>query len=359
MLEKISLRNFQYHKKSKLELSEGLNVIYGDNGQGKSCVLRALNWIINNKPSGFGFKTRGNNITNTEVDFVIDNQFLKRKRNKSTNEYVLNGTTFKALRTDIPEEVSNLLNISDYAYRGQHAQYFLFHDSDGEVAKKINKVVGLNQIDIVLSKAKSLKEHNKKEIEYLKREVEFCKNEFSKYKPATTLQNKVQKFEKEIVELDKEQKTHDSLNLRLKKILWLKGRVKAFTPLKQLLSKLKQCLDANKKAEVLSSQKTTLNDKLKKIEAAKTKLDSFSVYKKVGSDLKEFQIKLNQHSKKEKEVDSLIIKHKKITFLLSKIKNKRVVLEEKNKYANKTEKTIDDIKKKFKICPLCGNNFKE
>lgn len=357
MLEKLSLKNFQYHKKSELELSKGLNVIYGDNAQGKSCILRALNWVINNRPSGFGFKTRGDGITVTEVDFVIDKHALKRKRNKSANEYRLDKTSFKALRTDIPEEVSNLLNISEYAYRGQHEQYFLFHDSDGEVAKKINKVAGLNQIDNILSKAKSLKDQNNKEAKQLEKEIDFYKTEFNKYKPSVVLQKKVKSFEKEVQLLGSNENTRERLSTALKKISWLKGRVKARKPLTQLLSRLKQCLDDYKKIENSVTRKNTLFSTLKKITRIQTELKTFSKYKNIGSNLQYFYQTINNIEEKQEKVNSLIIKQRKINSLIKNIKKKDSEIKNKKDFTEKTKKIIESTKKKLKVCPICEKKF--
>jgi len=49
MLKKISIQNFQSHKKTELDLVDGINVIYGLSQSGKSAILRALNWIIFNR----------------------------------------------------------------------------------------------------------------------------------------------------------------------------------------------------------------------------------------------------------------------------------------------------------------------
>ena len=52
MIKKLHIRNFQSHKDSRLIFSDGVNVIVGNSDSGKSAILRALNWVITNRPSG-------------------------------------------------------------------------------------------------------------------------------------------------------------------------------------------------------------------------------------------------------------------------------------------------------------------
>ena len=55
MIKSIKIKGFQGHEDSVLNLSKGLNVILGDTDTGKSSILRAINWVVTNRPSGDGF----------------------------------------------------------------------------------------------------------------------------------------------------------------------------------------------------------------------------------------------------------------------------------------------------------------
>lgn len=48
MISKITIRNFQTHKKSELEFTDGVNLIVGSSDNGKSSVIRAFRWLAEN-----------------------------------------------------------------------------------------------------------------------------------------------------------------------------------------------------------------------------------------------------------------------------------------------------------------------
>jgi exonuclease SbcC len=51
-IAKLRLENFQSHVDSTLEFSPGLNILTGESNHGKSAVLRALYWLLYNRPQG-------------------------------------------------------------------------------------------------------------------------------------------------------------------------------------------------------------------------------------------------------------------------------------------------------------------
>jgi len=59
VVEKITIKNFQSHEETELQFSSGVNVIVGSSDSGKSAILRALKWVVQNKPSGTAFFTEG------------------------------------------------------------------------------------------------------------------------------------------------------------------------------------------------------------------------------------------------------------------------------------------------------------
>ena len=67
MISKIKIKNFRSHKNTEIELSSGVNIICGDNDLGKSTILRALNWVNNNKPSGDSYITHGKNKSTVSI----------------------------------------------------------------------------------------------------------------------------------------------------------------------------------------------------------------------------------------------------------------------------------------------------
>lgn len=145
MIESIVIKNFESHKNTKLDLHPGVNVIVGESDHGKSSIMRALNLLVNNRPSGDEFIRDGE--TNTIVKIKIDNHIIKRKKGKE-NLYYLDGKEFKiSSNRTVPEKIAKILNISDFNLQKQLDSHFLLSESSAEVARYFNKIVKLDVID--------------------------------------------------------------------------------------------------------------------------------------------------------------------------------------------------------------------
>lgn len=149
MIKAIYLTNFQSHKHSELELHEGVNVIVGPSDSGKTAILRALNWVLRNRPSGEAFRSHWGG--DTDVVIRTEEATIGRLRSKSRNEYVVglheHDQTFKAVGRDVPEEILQLLNMDDINIQSQMDAPFLLSESPAEVARVLNRVASLDDID--------------------------------------------------------------------------------------------------------------------------------------------------------------------------------------------------------------------
>ena len=67
MIKKIQIQNFQSHKETTLKLDPGVNIIVGTTDSGKTSILRALRWVIWNRPSGDDFRSWWGGNTSVEV----------------------------------------------------------------------------------------------------------------------------------------------------------------------------------------------------------------------------------------------------------------------------------------------------
>ena len=149
MIRSIRLSNFQSHKETVLELVPGITAIVGESDSGKTAIIRALNWLVTNRPSGAAFQRHG--TKETEVGLLVDDGILVRYRTAKSNGYRINGTDLSAIRTDVPEEVVKLLGIDpDLNMQGQLAAPFLLSMSPGEVAQTLNRIAHLDEIDTAL-----------------------------------------------------------------------------------------------------------------------------------------------------------------------------------------------------------------
>jgi len=167
MIKSLRIQNFQSHSHSELEFHPGVNVIIGGSDSGKTAVIRALRWLIWNRPNGDSFRSTWGG--NTSVEIILperhsiedgahkDVTSIMRIKSDKYNQYFWNGTdnVFKAFGSDVPEPVQNILNMDVTNVQNQLDSPFLISSTPGEVASYFNKVAHLDQIDTGLKNVQS------------------------------------------------------------------------------------------------------------------------------------------------------------------------------------------------------------
>lgn len=163
MLKSIKIFNFQSHKHTEMKLSAGINALAGNSDCGKSAVLRSMFWGILNTPSGDAYisdwaKTQKGSIkkgATCRVDIETDDgKQVSRVRGDGFNGYLLflsgseqSDQSFEALRSDVPEQVTETLRLGTVNIQRQLDGPFLLSSTPGEVARYINTLVNLTKID--------------------------------------------------------------------------------------------------------------------------------------------------------------------------------------------------------------------
>lgn len=152
MLKQATIQNYQSHKATTLEFHPGINVLVGTSDCGKSGVLRAINWAVNNNPGGTGFMShwaRGEDPTQVELQFNDTTVIRTKGGAKGVNEYIVDDCELGTIGTGVPDNVSQKLDIGDMSISFQHDAPFLLTMSPGEVGKYLNAIVKLDSIDTI------------------------------------------------------------------------------------------------------------------------------------------------------------------------------------------------------------------
>ena len=106
MINQIRLENFQGHVDTRIDLVPGVNVITGQSDAGKSSIVRALWWLLNNRPSGAGVIFRHHDADEKDVVgvsvVVDDGSVVARFRKGSDNAYAVKGVVLRAIKQDVP-----------------------------------------------------------------------------------------------------------------------------------------------------------------------------------------------------------------------------------------------------------------
>ena len=232
MLKSLSIQNYQSHKDSTFTFSNGVNALTGSSNSGKSAALRALAWVINNKPDGDGacsfwcWNAKNKQIAPTSVKLILDNgTVIERVRDTERNCYILtrpneDSIQYDALNRSVPPEVVEALNFSETNLQKQFGSPFLLTDSAGEVGKFFNKIAHFDAIDKYQSAIESKRRSTNAELKLVRENLERVDEDLKKFDWIPM----AQKLLKKIEELEKENEDNECIINELTESIDLWGR---------------------------------------------------------------------------------------------------------------------------------------
>lgn len=200
MIEELLLVDFQNHRRLRLVLGR-VTVIVGDNGTGKSAVLRALRWLMTNQPLGEGFVGRWRKAPFALVKAKIDGRWVARKKGKGVNKYFIDGKQLKAFNRKPPQAVSDLCNVTDLNFQRQHDGAFGLSLGSSDAAKLLNSVVNLSSIDASLKIAAGKVRTAKARVEVCQERLKEARAGRDANKWAAQLSSEIDEFEQRIAQM--------------------------------------------------------------------------------------------------------------------------------------------------------------
>lgn len=339
MLKELRIQNFQKHKKLKIPLDDKITTIIGPSDTGKSSILRAIRWVMYNKPTGSNFIKKDSEFA--KVSLLAEENIITRKRSKKDNLYTLNDNSFAAFGNDVPEIISKTLNISDLNFQNQHEAPFWFNLSSGEVSRQLNSIINLGIIDSTLSYLDSKKRKSGSVINVIEERLQEMHNK------------------KKTLSFLKDMKTElTDLETKNKNLLQQKDII---TTLEDLINKSVICNHLIEKARKLKSQSETV---LKKGEYVLQQLNSLLELKKLikaGVDYQKILLKqppsITELEKKATYYDN-INRQKNLLFeLIGKAQQWDDLCYLEKQKRKRIEKEITALI--GKRCPLCQQPIKE
>lgn len=347
MIKSIELKNIQSHKETKLDFDAGVNCIVGSSNNGKSAILRGLYWVVYNRPLGidtlashWALTEKGNLKDEMSVTVVNDNGEITRRRDKDSNQYIVNGFVQDVVKSDVPEPVSMILDLKDTNIQKQLDEPFLLSKSAGEVAKYFNKTVNLDVIDKVLSNAESSKRKAKQETERTEKEIkelEEKQNSYSWLESAGALIEEYEKIEKEADSINEE---IESLFISLEKYNSMMFVAEKYSGVSEFKNKVERIEKLNSELDDVCQDGKELSVVLNKYKEVKeNKYPDFSHEKEMIE-------------KVESGLDDLVDNvSSEMERLLAQITNKKdcenIIVDNRKK--------IEEYKKQLpKVCPVCG-----
>ena len=363
MIKSLVLKNFQSHKKTELELDPGVNAIVGPSDSGKSSILRGLRWLMTNRPTGEAFRSHWGGETGV-VLFLENEKVVSRFRGKSTNAYRIlerhpkdvfdsmemaqnmeGVSEFVSFGQDVPEPVLELLNMGDINTQSQHDRHFLLSESSAEVARILNEVANLEDIDIAAS-------WNNGEIRKISDELK--RSEIALFNQQTDLEkyDYLDEIEPKLKELETKEKKRQELLFEKAKMSLCVAQIssahKEITEIENhlaILEKYEGVFEKKERLETIQDEKNSLSFKIAIIEEAEETIEQCNKLITLEPNVEKLHTMALELVRMETEHDAIY----------------RAILKIEETEAEIASHTfnIGDLEREFKelmpdICPLCG-----
>jgi exonuclease SbcC len=352
MIKKLSIKNFQRHKDLELDLSPGVNVIVGKSRRGKSSVVRALRWLVFNRPLGESFRRWGSDTT--WVDAHIGDTHLCRKKSDKENCYQLSDGVrdpqyFYSFGQSPPEAIQQLLNLGEMNFSNQHDPLFLLSMSPPEVGRVLNDIAGLDQIDRAFSRIGSMLHKARQLASSTKSDRERLQSELSEYDALDQLDVEVSVLEQLQSEADKALQRGQKLS--------------------SIATKLRQeaiLLDQYKDLPDLESSVSRISILALEMDAAQRRAQELAGLSQESRRLRSELVTFRNLPRMDAEIHRLDDLGKELGILadrgndLSKLsKAIRAVSKEHKDQSDTIKATQDEFDRLMPdVCPLCGNMTK-
>lgn len=343
MIKSIQIQGFQSHEDSFLELNSHVNILVGSSDSGKTAILRALLWCIQNKPGGFSFCSHWGDSTKVQIE--IDNHIITRFRNKNTNQYLLDNLKFNAIGTEVPKEIQDILNIKNVNINLQLDPPFLLSETPGAVASHFNRIAKLDKIDTGLQNINSWIRTLTTDIKYKMEQKESLTNELTQFEYLEKFEidlEVLEEMEKKQIQWNKNYQQLASIIVKTKTIvvnIKAKSQLLSLEPLLDNIFKLKE--------QKLSLEKdwNKIDGLLDRIEYVRSEIetqqDLFSIEKPVLSLLELYE-----------ERKTLENERKGLFKALSSIRSTEIAIAKAKAKFEALYKEYDEVFPDK--CPLCG-----
>lgn len=349
MITSLKISNIQSHENSELTFHPGVNIIIGETDKGKTAIIRALRWIVWNRPSGDSLRSTWGGKTSVRLE-TEEGVAIRSKDKVDSYDLHINGKKnieFKAFGTSVPEEISSFLNISEINLQEQLDNHFLLGKgwTAGSVAAHFNKVANINKIDTSTSNINKKVSKLESDIVYDKVQVKEKKEELLTFEYLDIAESLLEVLEDQESRLTCSR--NSAYNLRVKI-----DDIENFT----------QTIETCKEGLVIEDSVNIILNQINRIDILKRKRNTFET---LIENIKEKQKEIQQFSKLTKlsplvtgilkdttEKESQSNEQKALFKLLSSIQSIKLQLDTKKE---KYTRLVESFNREFPDqCPLCG-----
>lgn len=235
IIKHVEIKNFQSHEYTIVEFKDGLNTIIGESNSGKTSILRAIRWCLDNDPKGSDFITTGRDDCSVTIIFDDGTSITRKRTRTDSGEYEVLGKTiqpdgtvsrwtqtYKGFANNVPIEVANIhqmpkVNLTKdicthLNMMSQLGGPFLVTESPQVKAAIIGRLTGTQIIDLAIKETNKTILSNSKAIKVYAQEKEEKENELFRYQYLPFYERYVRGFEMIFEYCDK--KNHENIYIQ-------------------------------------------------------------------------------------------------------------------------------------------------
>ena len=342
MIKKLVLSHFQCHKKKSIEFDPGVNIIGGPSDTGKSSIIRALKWVIFNKPAGDSFRRHGSKRTVAKL-FTDEHTIIRTKTN-SINTYELDGATLKSFGTAPPPEVEEAIQLSPINFQEQHDSPFMLSETAGECGRMLNKMVDLEVIDRALKNLNRLLSKTKNDENYNKEHLNELKERLSKYDFLGDMRDALNDLQEKKADIDRIKMNMNSLSLITEELSVVEEKLAAIPDCASILKQIEVIERTGEKYELMRQECERFHTTYEAAQNITEDLNNLPDYSDILKRIKEIQEASKALTEAQEQLDELHHTMFAIKKNDTEIKNCKDSVEV-------DQKTYDKLM--GKECPLC------
>ena len=363
MIQSIRLKNFMSWEEIELDLSPGINVICGVSDKGKSVFINAIEWVRTGRPLGFEFASDWIKKENKNGDLVLEGLCevsikltegieITRAIGKGVNEYRIStlNDPLRAFNKQVPDEVTNVLNLSDINIQNQDNPYFIFAQSAPEIGRQLNQIASLSDIDTAFKNADSSIRALNSSIKQDETILEVAIKEAEDFSWLDNAEEQLIKVEKISGQLSAVRNEEHTLRMTQTKLVELNKKVNQFKSIDTIQKNINELTKKDKIIKDEQKEYNRLIDIEEKIIDINSKLIDSNLFDGVEKRIKGLINLQSDIIKIEKDNEVLIDMEERILQLEKEFTSVSI---EYGKINTKYNKMIPDK------CPLCENDWRK
>ena len=355
-IKQVKLINFQDHKETTVDFTEGVNLIVGSSDAGKSAILRAVNFVFQNDLRGNSFIRVGTTECSVTIVFS-DGVEITRVKGTDVNNYILKDENeelhvFSKVASTVPEQIQKYLGnppLDDkkrpIAYADQMANLFLVDLNSSDLPRTLSELTGIQHLQTAAetlgknarSYDRSIKERNDK-IKKLNDDLVQYQYVDKDYDSISTIQSELNNLSNTLENINKARnfiKRNNEISSEAKKINNLSSKYKSLADIKPQIENLSNLLTSIKTSRIHLSFHVK---KTKEFKSTKADLDKYS---NLCNEV--FKNKLESVSGLKSNLETAEKYHNQNTALLSSIEKVKIDLQSEQTNIEDLQSSLDDL----------------